>query len=180
MIKIKLFSDGSAKGNPDGPGGYGTIVKYVDEVYDEETKTLSITIKKVEEFTGGFPVTSNNRMEMMGVIVGLESLKEPYDVTITTDSSYIVNAFTNKWIDKWQQNGWKTSKNEPVKNKDLWERMLLVKEPHNVTFNWVKGHNGHPENERCDYLATSSADNKEFIKGDDGILIEKKVDEDKI
>ena len=157
MQKVKIYSDGSARGNPLGPGGYGTVVKYVDD----KNKVI-----KVEEFTKGYSVTSNNRMELMGAIIGLESLTEPSEVEIISDSSYLVNAFNQKWIDNWIMNGWKTSNKSKVKNQELWRRMLSAKSPHKCTFIWVKGHNGHPENERCDFLATCSADNKEMEKID--------------
>ena len=163
MGKVKIYSDGAARGNPNGPGGYGTVVKYIDD---------NDIVTRTEEFTGGYPITTNNRMELMGVIAGLESLKEPSNVTVTSDSSYVVNAFNKKWTENWVANGWKTSTGKAVKNEDLWKRLLLVKEPHNVDFVWVKGHNGHPENERCDYLATSSADGKKLVKNKNGIFEE--------
>ena len=168
MQKVKIYSDGAARGNPDGPGGYGTVVKYLNDKDD---------IIKTEEFTEGFKITTNNRMELMGVIAGLESLKEPSDVTVTSDSSYVVNAFNKKWIDNWLSNGWKTSTGKAVKNDDLWKTLLLVKSSHKVEFVWVKGHNGHPENERCDYLATSSADGKKLTKNSNGIYEETKSEE---
>ena len=162
--KVKIYSDGAARGNPDGPGGYGTVVKYLDD---------NDIVTRIDEFTGGYPITTNNRMELMGVIAGLESLREPSSVIITSDSAYVVNAFNKKWIDSWLLNGWKSSTGKAVKNDDLWKRLLLVKNPHEVEFVWVKGHNGHPENERCDYLATSSADGKVLVKNKDGIFEEK-------
>lgn len=168
MQKVKIYSDGAARGNPDGPGGYGTVVKYLNDKDD---------IIKTEEFTEGFTLTTNNRMELMGVIAGLESLKEPSDVTVTSDSSYVVNAFNKKWIDNWLSNGWKTSTGKAVKNDDLWKTLLLVKSSHKVEFVWVKGHAGHPENERCDYLATSSADGKKLTKNSNGIYEETKSEE---
>lgn len=168
MQKVKIYSDGAARGNPDGPGGYGTVVKYLNDKDD---------IIKTEEFTEGFTITTNNRMELMGVIAGLESLKEPSDVTVTSDSSYVVNAFNKKWIDNWLSNGWKTSTGKAVKNDDLWKTLLLVKSSHKVEFVWVKGHAGHPENERCDYLATSSADGKKLTKNSNGIYEETKSEE---
>ena len=164
MQKVKIYSDGAARGNPDGPGGYGTVVKYLDD---------NDIVTRIDEFTGGYPITTNNRMELMGVIAGLESLREPSSVIITSDSAYVVNAFNKKWIDNWLLNGWKSSTGKAVKNDDLWKRLLLVKNPHEVEFVWVKGHNGHPENERCDYLATSSADGKVLVKNKDGIFEEK-------
>lgn len=160
MQKILIYSDGSARGNPTGPGGYGTVVKYLDDKGG---------ISKTDEYAEGFEVTSNNRMELMGVIIGLESLTKISEVTITSDSSYVVNAFNQQWIDKWVSNGWKTSSGKDVKNIDLWNRLIRAKSPHKVTFVWVKGHNGHPENERCDFLATSAADGKSMVKNKDGV-----------
>ncbi len=110
------------------------------------------------EYTEGFPETTNNRMEIMGVIAGLEALKKPCTVTVVSDSQYVVNAFQKHWIDNWQRNGWKGSDKKSVKNIDLWQRLLKAAEPHKLIFQWVKGHAGHPENERCDRLATESAD----------------------
>lgn len=147
-MEVKIFTDGSARGNPDGPGGYGTILQYVDGKGQLHERELS----------GGYEKTTNNRMEMMAVIVGLEALNRPCKVTLYSDSQYVIKAFNEKWIDGWIKKGWKRGKNEPVKNVDLWKRMLQAKEPHDVTFVWVKGHNGHPENERCDVLATTAAD----------------------
>lgn len=155
--KVKIYSDGSARGNPVGPGGYGTIVKYINP---------KGKIIKIEEFCKGYPVTSNNKMELLGAIIGLESLNEPCEVEIISDSSYLVNAFNLKWMDNWIRNGWKTSSGKDVKNQELWRRMLSAKSPHKCTFVWVKGHNGHPENERCDFLATCSADGKKMEKID--------------
>lgn len=163
MKKIRIYSDGAARGNPDGPGGYGTIVKYLKE---------DSSIERVEEFTEGFEVTTNNRMELMGVIIGIESLQEPSEITVISDSKYVVDAFNQKWIDNWLKNNWLTSSKKPVKNPDLWKRLLNVIKPHTVTFEWIKGHAGHTENERCDYLATSSADGKKLIKNEHGIFIE--------
>ena len=147
-MEVKIFTDGSARGNPDGPGGYGTILQYVDGKGQLHERELS----------GGYEKTTNNRMEMMAVIVGLEALNRPCKVTLYSDSQYVIKAFNEKWLDSWIKKGWKRGKNEPVKNVDLWKRMLKAKEPHDVTFVWVKGHNGHPENERCDVLATTAAD----------------------
>ncbi len=144
---VKMYTDGSARGNP-GPGGYGTILEYVDSKGEMHTKELS----------AGYPDTTNNRMELMGVIAGLEALNRPCEVELYTDSTYVMNAFNQHWIEKWQQNGWKRGKNEPVKNVDLWQRLLAAMEPHQVKIFWVKGHAGHPQNERCDKLATTAAD----------------------
>lgn len=143
-----IYSDGAARGNPDGPGGYGAIIQFTDSKGQLHEK----------EFSQGFEKTSNNRMELLGAIVALEDLTRPCSVDLYSDSSYLVNAFNKHWVDNWKRNGWRTASKEPVKNKDLWERLLKAMEPHEVTFHWVKGHNGNPANERCDQLATSAAD----------------------
>ena len=147
MGKVRLFSDGSAKGNP-GPGGYGTILQYEDNAGKVYEKTMS----------AGYELTTNNRMELMGAIVGFEALNRPCMVEVVSDSKYLVDAFNHRWIDGWVKNGWKRGKSGPVKNVDLWKRLLAAMEPHEVCFTWVKGHNAHPENERCDRMATSAAD----------------------
>jgi len=146
-LLVNIYTDGAAKGNPDGPGGYGTILEYVDSQGKLHTKEIS----------EGFEKTTNNRMELMAVIAGLEALNRPCDVNLYSDSKYVVDAFNQNWIDSWIKKGWKRGKNEPVKNIELWQRLLKAKEPHHVTFIWVKGHNGHPQNERCDELATKAA-----------------------
>lgn len=145
-MEVTIFTDGAARGNPDGPGGYGAILRYVSPkdgtVYERE-------------LSGGYVKTTNNRMELMACIVALEALTKPCDVTLYSDSKYLVDAFNQHWIDGWLKTNWKK---QTVKNIDLWKRLLAAKEPHNVTFCWVKGHNNHPENERCDKLATTAAD----------------------
>lgn len=146
-LKVTIYTDGSARGNPDGPGGYGVILQYID---------LEGKLHESER-SQGYKKTTNNRMELMGVIVGLESLKRPCDVEIVSDSKYVTDAFNQKWIDSWIKNNWKKADKKPVLNSDLWKRLLLAKENHNVTFTWVKGHEGHPENERCDELAVNAA-----------------------
>lgn len=148
MTRITMYTDGAARGNPDGPGGYGTILSFVDSKGQEHIRELS----------AGYQKTTNNRMEMMAVIAGLEALNRPCEITVYSDSQYVVKAFNEPWLDGWIKKGWKRGKNEPVKNVDLWKRMLAAKEPHQVSFQWVKGHNGHPQNERCDELATTAAD----------------------
>lgn len=152
-MKVTIYTDGAARGNPDGPGGYGTILSYVDSKGTEHLR----------EYSGGYVRTTNNRMELMAAIVGLEALTKPCEVTLYSDSQYLVKAFNDRWIDGWQKKGWKRSGNEPVKNVDLWQRLLRAKAPHTVTFCWVKGHNGHPQNERCDQLATSAADGNDLM-----------------
>lgn len=145
---VKIYSDGSARGNPDGPGGYGTILQYTD--------TKGVLHEK--ELSCGYEKTTNNRMELMGAIAGLEALNRPCEVELYSDSKYLVDAFNQDWIGNWLKRGWKKADKTPVLNVDLWERLLKAKEPHNVTFIWVKGHAGHPLNERCDKLATAAAD----------------------
>lgn len=146
-MHVKLYTDGSSRGNP-GPGGYGTLIRYTDPKGTLHEKELS----------GGYRRTTNNRMELMGVIVGLEALNRPCEVDVYSDSQYVVKAFNEHWVDGWIRKRWMRTKSEPVKNIDLWQRLLKAMEPHHVTFHWVKGHAGHPENERCDRLATAAAD----------------------
>ena len=148
MMKVTMYTDGSARGNPDGPGGYGVVLEYVDTKGQLHTKEIS----------GGYKKTTNNRMELMAVIAGLEALNRPCEVDVFSDSSYVIKAFSDHWLDSWQKKNWTRGKNEPVKNVDLWKRLLKAKEQHQVRFIWVKGHDGHPQNERCDFLATSAAD----------------------
>ncbi len=133
---VEIFSDGACSGNP-GPGGYGTILKYGNHV---------------KELSGYDRETTNNRMEMLGAIAGLEALNQPCRVILTTDSQYLVKGMT-EWIAGWQKKGWKNSKKEEVANRDLWERLLALAEKHQIEWVWVKGHAGHEENERCDELA---------------------------
>jgi ribonuclease HI len=161
MMLVRLFSDGSARGNPDGPGGYGTVLQYTDTAGTLHEKELS----------AGYEKTTNNRMELMGCIAGLEALNRPCRVEVYSDSRYLVDAFNQHWIEGWVKKGWKRGKNEPVKNIPLWQRLLKAMEPHEVSFHWVKGHAGHPENERCDRLATSAADGGQLLKDDGGNLV---------
>lgn len=140
MKQITLFSDGSSLGNP-GPGGYGVILRY-----KEHEKELS----------DGYALTTNNRMELLGVITGLQALKEACEVNIITDSQYVINGMT-KWIYGWKKKNWTNSANKPVLNKDLWQTLDSLVIKHKVTWTWVKGHDGHEENERCDVLAKNAA-----------------------
>jgi ribonuclease HI len=133
---VEIFSDGACSGNP-GPGGYGTILRYGEHE---------------RELSGYAAETTNNRMEMLGAIAGLEALKQPCQVRLISDSQYLVRGMT-EWIDGWQRKGWKNSKKEEVANRDLWERLLELVKKHQVDWVWVKGHDGHLENERCDELA---------------------------
>ena len=141
MKKIFVYTDGACSGNP-GPGGYGAILRY------NGTE---------KELSGGLRDTTNNRMEIMGAIVALEALREPCEVTIVTDSQYIVNSIEKRWVFSWETRGWRRGKNEPVQNVDLWKRLLPLLERHRVSFQWIRGHAGHPENERCDELAVTAA-----------------------
>ena len=152
-MKVEIYTDGAARGNPDGPGGYGTVLEYVDTKGQLHTR----------EFSCGYKKTTNNRMELMAAIVGLEALNRPCEVELYSDSKYLVDAFNQHWIDSWLMKGWKRGKNEPVKNVDLWKRLLEAKQPHKVTFIWVKGHDGHAQNEKCDQLATSAADGDNLL-----------------
>jgi ribonuclease HI len=147
-MNVSIYTDGSARGNPDGPGGYGTIVVFIDSKGTEHRR----------EYSAGYKKTTNNRMELMAAIVGLEALTKPCNVDLYSDSQYVIKAFNEHWLEGWIKKGWTRGKNEPVKNVDLWKRLLKAKDPHNVTFHWVKGHAGHPMNERCDILATTAAD----------------------
>ena len=152
-MKVTIYTDGAARGNPEGPGGYGAVLQYIDS-----KGTLH-----EREYSAGYKKTTNNRMELMAAIVGLEALTKPCEVLLISDSKYMTDAFNQNWIDGWLKKGWKTAGNKPVKNVDLWERLLRAMEPHRVTFQWVKGHDGHPENERCDKLATTAADGTDLL-----------------
>ena len=140
--QVYIFSDGACSGNP-GPGGYGVILRC-----DGKEKELS----------GGDAHTTNNRMELMGVITGLEALKYPCKVTIQTDSRYVVDGITKGWAASWRKRGWIKSDKKPALNPDLWGRLLDLLDVHEVTFTWIKGHAGHEENERCDRLAVQQRD----------------------
>lgn len=153
-MEVTIFTDGAARGNPEGPGGYGVVLQYVDKKGQLHEKELSCGYKK----------TTNNRMELMAAIRGLQELNCPCDVILYSDSKYLVDAFNSHWIDNWQRNGWKKSDKKAVKNVDLWQTLLAAMKPHRVTFRWVKGHDGHPENERCDTLATTAADGDNLLE----------------
>mgnify|MGYP001398408416 CR=1 FL=1 len=142
-MKINLYTDGSAKGNP-GKGGYGIVLKAGNHY---------------KEISQGYRHTTNNRMELLAVIVGLEHLKSnKSDVVVFSDSKYVVDSVEKKWVFQWQKKGFKGKK-----NADLWKRFLLIYQKHNVSFQWVKGHAGHPENEKCDLLAVEASDFKELL-----------------
>lgn len=141
---IQIFTDGACSGNP-GPGGFGVIIK---------TQTGSGVL--THEYSAAYSLTTNNRMELLGVIYALEQVGDNSAVEIVTDSKYVCDAINKKWIHNWMKNGWKTSAKTPVANKDLWSRYIKAADGKAVTFHWVEGHNGHPENERCDELAVSA------------------------
>ena len=141
MKEVHIYTDGACSGNP-GPGGWGAILCYKDQ-------------KK--EMSGGERQTTNNRMELTGVIMALRALKEPCEVTVTSDSKYVVDAMKLGWAEKWRANGWMRTKKEPAKNPELWEELLTLCEKHRVTFTWVKGHAENPYNNRCDELAVAES-----------------------
>ena len=144
--QVIIYTDGACHGNP-GPGGYAAIL-----IYEEKQKEIS----------GGFKKTTNNRMELMAAIKGLESLKDSCDVTLYSDSQYLVRSMTQGWVQKWQANGWKRNKKDPALNVDLWKQILVLCHKHEVEFQWTKGHAGHPENERCDLLANEAAEQSDL------------------
>ena len=141
MKTVDIFTDGACSGNP-GPGGWGAVLRYNGHE---------------KELSGGEAETTNNRMELCAVIFALEALREPCEVNLYSDSQYVCNALTQGWAKKWRANGWMRNKKEKALNPDLWERLLDLCEKHIVHVNWVKGHAGHPENERCDRLAVEAA-----------------------
>lgn len=147
MKSVEIFTDGACKGNP-GPGGYGAILRY--NGYEKE-------------ISGGDPNTTNNRMEISAVIEAFKLLKEPCSVTLYSDSQYVCNAIEKGWAVKWKKNGWMRNKKEEALNKDLWQELLDLLSGHEVKIVWVKGHNGHPENERCDRLAVSACESFQKI-----------------
>lgn len=154
MKEVTIYTDGACSGNP-GKGGFGVILNFNG---------------RTKEISKGYLLTTNNRMELLAAIKGLEALKEPCKVKLWSDSKYLIDSINKKWIDSWQKNGWKNSKKEKVKNKDLFERLIELINIHDVEFLWVKGHDGHMENERCDFLATSAinSDNLEIDENYEG------------
>ncbi len=158
LPNVELYTDGSAKGNPDGPGGYGFVLRFVDSKGNLHEK----------EGSKGYIRTTNNRMELMAAIAGLSELVKPCRVTLFSDSQYLVKAFNEHWLDGWIAKDWKRGRNDPVKNVDLWQQLLEVMKGHKVTFVWVKGHADNPLNERCDKLATKAAEAK-YLAIDDGV-----------
>ncbi|MCI8993435.1 MAG: ribonuclease HI [Eubacterium sp.] len=159
-MKVTIYTDGAARGNPDGPGGFGTVLEYVDSKGNLHTKELS----------EGYRKTTNNRMELLAALRGLQALNRPCEVDLYSDSKYLVDAFRQGWLDSWVRNNWVKSDKKPVKNKELWQQLLKAAEQHQVTFHWVKGHDGHRQNERCDDLATSAADGEELLEDNGGEL----------
>jgi ribonuclease HI len=141
MKKVTLYTDGACSGNP-GPGGYGAILEYTD---------------RTREISGGFRNTTNNRMEITAVLAGLTALKEPCEVTVFSDSRYVVDAVEKGWVRRWQAKGWMRNKTERALNVDLWKKLLPLLEKHRVVFRWIKGHSRHPKNERCDRLAVAAS-----------------------
>ena len=140
---VDIFTDGACRGNP-GPGGWGALLRIGT---------------KERELSGGEPLTTNNRMELTAAIKGLEALKRPCRVQLYTDSNYVRDGIT-KWIHGWRRNGWKTSDKKPVKNAELWQALVDASAPHRIDWHWVKGHAGHPENERADALACAEAEKR--------------------
>ncbi len=149
MKHVDIFTDGACRGNP-GRGGYGVILAYG---------------KHRKELSGGEPETTNNRMELLAAITGLSALREPCDVTLYSDSKYLVEAVNAGWLRDWERQNFRRGRTSEVKNIDLWEELSRLLTVHSVTFVWVKGHDGHPENERCDALATAFADS--FLQSED-------------
>lgn len=145
MKQVQIYTDGSCLGNP-GPGGYGAVLIFQG---------------KRRELSEGFTLTTNNRMELLGAIEGLKALNQVCEVELTTDSKYVKDGI-NQWVKNWKSNGWRTSAKKPVKNKDLWQLLDEQTNKHQVTWKWVKGHSGHPENERCDELARNAASSQEL------------------
>jgi ribonuclease HI len=151
MKHVKLYTDGACSNNP-GPGGYGVIL-----IFDSHRKELS----------AGYRLTTNNRMEILAAIAGLEALKEPCQVTLYSDSQYLVNAIQKGWARSWKAKGWMRNNKEKALNPDLWEKMLELCSIHKVGFEWVRGHAGHIENERCDELATAAAHGSNLLIDED-------------
>ena len=152
---VHAFTDGSCLGNP-GPGGWAAILR------------CGVTEKVL---CGGYAKTTNNRMEIMAALEALEALREPCRVTLFSDSRYLCDAVQKNWLGSWQKNGWKTAAKKPVKNRDLWERLLPLLQQHEITFHWLEGHAGHPQNERADTLARKEA-GKSGLPSDSGFAEE--------
>jgi ribonuclease HI len=145
LALVEIFTDGACKGNP-GPGGWGAVIR---------------SGEREKELSGGEPLTTNNRMELLAAIRALEALKRPCEVVLHTDSIYVRDGIT-KWIHGWRRNGWRTADKKPVKNAELWQELVEAAAPHKIDWRWVKGHSGHPENDRADKLACDAAD--QFVR----------------
>lgn len=158
LMRVTVHTDGASRGNP-GRGGYGAVLLYTDPAGVEHRKELS----------QGYRMTTNNRMELLAVVVALETLLRPCEVEVHSDSQYVVNAFNQRWVQGWIRRGWRNAQRQPVKNVDLWKRLLAAMEPHRMSWVWVKGHAGHPLNERCDQLATEAADGGDLLE-DEGFV----------
>jgi len=141
LPQVEIFTDGACKGNP-GPGGWGALIRMG---------------AREKEVSGGDPLTTNNRMELVAAIKALEALSKPCRVTLTTDSNYVRDGIM-KWIHGWQRNGWRTADRKPVKNAELWQELLVASKSHEIEWRWVKGHSGHAENDRVDELACAAAE----------------------
>ncbi|HMT94742.1 ribonuclease HI [uncultured Thiothrix sp.] len=146
MKKVELYTDGACRGNP-GPGGWGVLLRYAEQE---------------RELYGYQATATNNQMELMAAIRGLEALKQPCEVTLTTDSKYVLQGMT-EWLAGWKRKGWKSASGQPVKNQDLWQRLDIAAQPHKITWSWVRGHTGHPDNERVDGLANRAIDERKSV-----------------
>jgi len=144
--KVELYTDGACRGNP-GPGGWGVLLRYAEQE---------------RELYGYQATATNNQMELMAAIRGLEALKQPCEVTLTTDSKYVLQGMT-EWLAGWKRKGWKSASGQPVKNQDLWQRLDIAAQPHKIIWNWVRGHTGHPDNERVDGLANRAIDERKSV-----------------
>ena len=153
MDLVEIYADGSCLGNP-GPGGWASVLRFKDHR---------------KELYGGYALTTNNRMEITAVLEGLRALSRPCMVTMYTDSKYVANAIAQRWLSNWQSNGWKTAGKKPVKNQDLWLELANLLQTHRVDFRWIKGHAGSPENERCDELARTAAQ-QDNLRADEGFV----------
>lgn len=151
LPEVDIYTDGACSGNP-GPGGYGVLLRHGNHS---------------KELSGGYAQTTNNRMELMAVIVGLKALKRPCRVNLYTDSGYIVDAMNKGWVMRWQANGWRRDNGEPAKNADLWQQILSLADRHHISWVWVKGHADNPYNNRCDELAVE-ASRQAFLPADPG------------
>jgi ribonuclease HI len=148
MKRVIIHTDGACKGNP-GPGAYGAVL---------------VSGRHRKELSAGYRLTTNNRMELRGAIAALELLSEPCEVELHSDSKYLIQAITERWLDGWKRRGWMTSDKKPVKNQDLWQLLIAAMQPHKIDWRWVKGHAGHAENERCDELANIAVIGRQLLE----------------